>query len=416
MKYYLADNIVEFDFGKIPILGNLDSGNIIGLTNEGKELINLIKGGKDFHVGDITKDQLKLLEVLLKQKFALEKGIDASSYKEAERNLSAYIHVTNWCNLSCVGCYSLDQKRNTQNDMNLEQIKTILRDLKDNKLNKLIISGGEPFLRTDLEGIVKFAKELGVETHLITNGTLITYSRAKKLQPYVDSIAISIDGFNEENPNFIRGTSRKTFEKIINGIGVLNSLGIKTSLISTMHSKNYEHAERYVELAKSLNSGINFSIFTCNFNEIDFKDFKLTDEQLKDISCTIFSGKLNVDDTSMKAGELRALTKCGAGSNLISIDTNGIVYPCHMLHSDELSMGDIKYESIGDILERKSINWPDVNKVESCCNCEYKFLCGSGCRARAYLNTQDLLEKDPYCILFNNYYKLFEDKLNNQYC
>ena len=42
-------------------------------------------------------------------------------------------------------------------------------------------TGGEPLLRRDLEDMIKFARHIGLQVNLITNGTLATPRRAASL-------------------------------------------------------------------------------------------------------------------------------------------------------------------------------------------------------------------------------------------
>lgn len=51
----------------------------------------------------------------------------------------------------------------------------------------------------------------------------------------------------------------------------------------------------------------------------------------------------------------------------------------------------------------------EVNKINICKECEYKYLCG-GCRGISFLKNRSLLEKDSCCALNYRYYKkLIED-------
>ncbi|WP_353436851.1 hypothetical protein [Staphylococcus coagulans] len=38
-----------------------------------------------------------------------------------------------------------------------------------------------------------------------------------------------------------------------------------------------------------------------------------------------------------------------------------------------------------------------VDDLKGCKNCNVRYLCGGGCRARAYLHTCEKDGKDPYC-------------------
>lgn len=46
----------------------------------------------------------------------------------------------------------------------------------------------------------------------------------------------------------------------------------------------------------------------------------------------------------------------------------------------------------------------DVKDIVECSECEFKFLCGGGCRARAYLVTGYIQSSDPFCSMYKKFY------------
>jgi len=50
----------------------------------------------------------------------------------------------------------------------------------------------------------------------------------------------------------------------------------------------------------------------------------------------------------------RKLLWCGMGRNVVSIETDGRVYPCHLLHNEELKLGDLNQDDISGIWLRSS--------------------------------------------------------------
>ena len=89
----------------------------------------------------------------------------------------------------------------------------------------------------------------------------------------------------------------------------------------------------------------------------------------------------------------RKLQWCGMGRNVLSIEADGRVYPCHLLHNEELKLGDLNCEDISAVWSRSPFRRNSVDDVEECCKCEIKYLCGAPCRARAYFVTGDILKK-----------------------
>ncbi len=118
------------------------------------------------------------------------------------------------------------------------------------------------------------------------------------------------------------------------------------------------------------------------------------------------NSRVVVEDTPI-GGCLNCRIKCEAGDKMISIDAKGNIYPCHMLHFNDLKMGNVFESKIVDVLNSKTNLFKKlrVDDFENCSACEYKYLCGGGCRGRSYLKYHNLKNKDSYCKLNYNFYK-----------
>nr|WP_277601305.1 SPASM domain-containing protein [Marinitoga sp. 38H-ov] len=108
--------------------------------------------------------------------------------------------------------------------------------------------------------------------------------------------------------------------------------------------------------------------------------------------------------------ELLLRKDCGAGKTIFSLNEYGDLFPCHMLHFEEFKLGNVLYENLKDIFNKKSIQKflkLNVDDIE-CKNCEYKYFCGGGYRARAFYVNKNIETKDPYCSVYINFYdKIF---------
>src|SRR3989338_4927268 len=134
----------------------------------------------------------------------------------AKRKFFIQWDSTNECNLDCTHCYHNREGEEHanhsqgQNLMSFENVKKMIDDLDNtckrwNFSPRLQISGGEPMLRKDLMKILEYTNSIGMETRLLTNGTLITPQKAKKLYKRgIRRLQISVDGSREIH-NRIRG-------------------------------------------------------------------------------------------------------------------------------------------------------------------------------------------------------------------
>ena len=381
----------------ITIAGNSNNGAVIGLDKKGENFIS-----------ELSENGLNLENVDDEEKRSLVNALETLGYfgEQTASLESAYIHVTDKCNLHCVGCYSYITDRNNQIDMTTEQINYVLDELSKQGVKELVISGGEPFLRNDIIMILKKAKSANMRVCIISNGTL-NYEKYLPALPFIDTLSISVDGY-ARGINFIR--DKGTTERVLDLVDKLKD-NVRIHLIFTLHKKNVPFIDEYVTLAENLKVSFNFSIFTVDPHDIVFKDYLLDENDLEIIVRKINEGdNIYIDDTVINGKSdgiegLRCTTGCKLGCKMISIAANGNIYPCHMLHNDFSLMGNIFSNDLHEIISNKDNIFRElsVDDISECSNCQHKYFCGGGCRGRSYLYYGNYISKDPFCILTKKY-------------
>jgi radical S-adenosyl methionine domain-containing protein 2 len=118
---------------------------------------------------------------------------------------TASFHIVKPCNMKCKFCYATFEDQKVLKQLPIEDVFTILLKLKEAGLEKITFAGGEPMLYRYLDQSIIFAKEIGLTTSIITNGTFITEDWLNKMQGKLDWIGLSIDSLNfETNKNIGR--------------------------------------------------------------------------------------------------------------------------------------------------------------------------------------------------------------------
>ena len=150
----------------IDIIGNPDTNTIIGLNEEGVALIHHLEQTSEINVSCLNDNQVLLLSELSKNGFFTESEFTFDMY-------STYFHITSHCNLNCPGCYSFEKDRNAVINLSINELKQILDNLVKAGLTHMVISGGEPFIRDDLEDFLAYARSIQQIKYIecITNGT-----------------------------------------------------------------------------------------------------------------------------------------------------------------------------------------------------------------------------------------------------
>jgi len=157
------------------------------------------------------------------------------------------------CNLRCLHCYYgaeyCASPGAPPGGLSTEQALAFVDSLADFRVPVLLISGGEPLLRPDLDRIIQRATSRGIRVTLSTNGTLITPEKAASLKASgVSYVGISLDGLEEVNDRF-RGRSG-AFRAALEGLRNCRAVGQRVGLRMTLSRYNFEELGRILDLVE----------------------------------------------------------------------------------------------------------------------------------------------------------------------
>lgn len=156
---------------------------------------------------------------------------------------SICLHITNSCNLQCIHCWSnsgpLGDKRIIWED--IDKFVSLLLPI---GLNRVSLSGGEPFLHPQINLIVSKLLEKDLKVIITTNGTLPArisnlLSTLTKEQRELLEIRTSIDG-PEHISNYARGDN--SYQKSLSSVRLIKKLLGKVS-INTVVGLQLDHDE-----------------------------------------------------------------------------------------------------------------------------------------------------------------------------
>ncbi len=394
----LSPDTTLFSLGGVPLVGNLATGGVIGLTREGAALCHEL-AERDVAASEVPEGCAELVR-------HLERG----GYLEGAplprpRLRSAYLHVTQRCNLTCRLCYSEGDDRNRLEDPTLDELARAIGLLADLGCARLTVSGGEPFLRPDLADVARRARAAGIdEVVVLTNGLLLDEKNVAPLAGLVSCIAVAFDGTSPDAPAHLRPS--QNFERLVAAVGTVRAAGIEARILPTLHAANLADMPRYERLTEELGASLGYSLLTAPARSI--AGLALDEAQLRELGeRSAASGLPGEDPAGSGAPALGVRRSCGAGVRCVSVAADGTVYPCHMLHDRRLAMGNAFTDSPASVMGSSvaaTMRALDVATFEHCSSCDVRHLCGGGCRARALMATGDLRGRDPYCELSRAYY------------
>lgn len=319
--------------------------------------------------------------------------------------------VSSLCNLRCPYCFYEDvsRKRETKSygKMNMDTVEAlVLRAVEETEENGALVfafQGGEPMLAglEYYEAFVKLVKrEKGnrqVHYALQTNGTLIDEEWAKFFRAEAFLVGVSLDGY-ESNTNRFRVDEKGNgmYAKIMEGVRQLEKYKVEYNILSVITSQLSKHAEAYYKFLK----GHHFSHVQCIpcLGELGGE----TKWQLKPEEYAEFYKKLYrlwLED--YLSGEYRSITlfdnlllmltdrppqQCGmlgfCTAQLV-VEADGSVYPCDFYVLDQHKCGNIKKNTLEEILKSDAMLQFIKEKKqipEICKTCPFWKICRGGCK------------------------------------
>ena len=136
-------------------------------------------------------------------------------------------------------------------ELTIDEIDKLAGELSALGLKRIVFSGGEPILRTDLEDICKIFSRYNVKQTLLTNGVLVK-KKIDTLAPYLDELIISIDGAKPETHDAIRGVN--SLNLIIDGIKFTkeNFPSLNISFRTVIQKNNFRELHDIIQLGAKL--------------------------------------------------------------------------------------------------------------------------------------------------------------------
>jgi len=161
--------------------------------------------------------------------------------------------VTLRCNIRCQQCAIW--RMPSQQELTTNDWKKVITDLRSwIGPCRVQLAGGETFVRRDITDIIGFATQQGVLTGVVTNGTMIDRSLARKIvESGLGYIHVSVDGIRPETHDEVRGIAgvhAKTMAAVDNLLEAGQKSGMSISLATVISRKNMHELVDLVRLVE----------------------------------------------------------------------------------------------------------------------------------------------------------------------
>lgn len=318
--------------------------------------------------------------------------------------LVAHLGVTLACNFACAHCYSSSGKR-APDELSLDEIEHLTDQLHAMGCAKLVLGGGEPFIRKELGAIVQAADARGIDAYIHTNASLIKREILDELIACPPAgLAVSMDGPDGSVNDAIRGEG--AFEKTAKGLRLLRAHyapGFNISM--TVTPSNARFSDGMVAMA-----------FEAGARTLLLRPAYPAGEaaSVENLWCDRDTFAQAIDRAREKARALGMSLDaphpyeqgipdfdgfgCVASRVVLGITPTGDVTPCLNLPG-EFVAGNVRTSSLID-LWRRGNGFQRVRDVEGnaqCDSCRHHDTCRGGCRVRALHVGNGLDGPDAWC-------------------
>lgn len=288
------------------------------------------------------------------------------------------IEITQCCPNNCIYCSSLSSL-NKKTFLSFNEIKEIIDDALLFDVEMISLSGGEPFLHSDLIDIVRYIHKKGLRCNIYTSGIYhngvsfdaIPESTLTAIQKLVDKLIFNIESASDSQYELIMGI-KGGFELMKTSILRALQYGFIVESHTVLMKCNLDHLPKIMELGRSLGiSKMSFLRLVIQGRALENKSLTyLSDEDIRTAKELIrkISDEYNSDIRfGIPLSECTKRINCMTGIMKLNIRYDGNVYPCEAFKNDsfsnisDLKPGNIKIERLKNIYE----NSPYLNEIRN---------------------------------------------------
>lgn len=338
------------------------------------------------------------------------------------QSLTAWLHVSNACNLRCPYCYIDKTNDGMDEATGLASVTAVMRSASDHGFPgvKLKYAGGEASLNHQLVlRLHSAAQALAAESSLrlqgvlLSNGVRLAPAFVSELKSRGIRVMISLDGVGDQHDSqrpFISG--KPSFHFVEQTIAQLIQQDHAPHLSITLTSRNAAGLADVVRFA--LDRGLTFSVnfFRDNDCASSFTDLHYEEKAMIAALLDGFAAieqllpRWSVLGSILDRGQLLQPRQrsCGVGQDYVVIDHRGQVAKCHM--EIEKTLGDVFRDDPLQLIrgDRSSALNLAVEEKEGCRSCTWRYWCSGGCTVAAFRATGKYDVKSPNCNIYKAIY------------
>lgn len=333
--------------------------------------------------------------ISLKQRIALELHCQLTGGMVEDHPLrQLFWECTLRCNMNCRHCGSDCKVVSGTPDMPFEDFRKVLwqiREHYDPHKVMVIITGGEPLMRSDLAECGRAIYDMEFPWGIVSNGRLLSPERIEQLLcAGLHSATVSLDGL-EDDHNWMRGVP-DAFEHASRAISILaNEPTVAFDVVTCVNRRNFPHLGEIRDYLISL--GLKrWRLFTV------FPSGRAASDAVLQLPAEEFRALMEFIAMTRKEGRISAsygcegflgpyegkvrdhLFTCQAGVSVGSVLADGSISACASIRADYVQ-GNIYRDNFVDVWENRFRVMRDrswLRTSEPCSDCRWWRYCQGG--------------------------------------
>lgn len=324
-----------------------------------------------------------------------------------------WLQVNNACNLSCSHCL-VSSGPGGLGGLPPEELRRLVDRATELGLERLFVTGGEPFLRRDLFDLLRHATDAhGLEAIVLTNATVWS-DRIRRGLAALDRgqvrFQVSIDGAGPETNDAVRGPG--TFDKALAGAAELAGMGFEVSLTTVTTEQNLDELAAIPRLVREVGARSQHLMWSHRRGRAAVADngffparTRLLAAVLEVVEAARSEGTAldNFEAVQRRVNGMPGVKYDlgNAGWDSLCVYADGRVFPSAALAGEPvLVCGQAMEQDLGEILEGSAVvrrlREATLVKNPAVAADPFRFFTGGGDLEHAWWASGDFLGDDPY--------------------
>ncbi len=288
--------------------------------------------------------------------------------------INCLFETTYRCPLKCSHCYLQDTEADGKKELSLDEIKTFLDEYKSMGGLYLTLTGGDPFVRGDIDEIFSYARKKRFAVTLMTSGINCNSDKLlKMIEKGVYHFQTSIYGPNADIHDKFTDVEG-SFDAAMNAIRLMRKHNVPARAAISINTYNQDYYDEILAMLETekIPYGINFIMIGTRKGSCGPVELNVDDDTLR--NCLRKNSRTGTPHLKEVSG---CSPVCDGARSVFSMNPYGDVYPC--MEVRDRKAGSIRESSLTEIWNKsdamESLRNVCFNDLEDCPTCKYRNVC-----------------------------------------